>query len=132
MAQKYNRTGKRNPYGVGDQLLLSTANLNLKRFDFPNFYPLFVGPFTVQEVGNNTVRLRVPGALSEFVSIKRVKHYHHTVRQQQPQVLPPPKLLAEQQLVQWKLDQILRQRFAGPKRTLKQCQSRPSASENES
>ena len=121
MAQKYNRTAKRNPYRVGDPVLLSTANLKLKGYDFPKFYPLFVGPFTVQEVGNNTVRLVVPGALSEFFSIKRVKPYHHHDRQQQQtEVLPPPKLLAQQQSVQWKLENILRQRFAGPKRSIKQ------------
>ena len=62
MAQKYNRTAKRNPYVVGDQVLVSTANLKLKGYAFPKLYPLFVGPFTVQEVCDNTVRLKVPGA----------------------------------------------------------------------
>ena len=80
MAQRYNRTAKRDPYVARDKVLLSTANLKLKGYDFPKFYCLFVGPFMVHEVGNNTVRLVVPGALSEFFSIKRVKLYQHSNR----------------------------------------------------
>ena len=120
MASRYNRTAKRNPFKVGDQVLLSTKSLKLKGYDFPKLYPLFVGPFLVQEVGHNTVKLSVPGATSSYFLIKRLKLYHHGGRFQQHNVLPPPHFQEGDTNIRLSLEKVLKERFTGPKKSIKQ------------
>ncbi len=50
-------------YRVGDRVLLSTKNLNLKGVS-NKLKPHFVGPFTVSAlVGSNAVRLNLPSSM---------------------------------------------------------------------
>ena len=72
MAAPYNQTAKPNPYKKGDQVLLSTKNLQLKGYVFPKLSALFVGLYLVKGVGRNTVQLEVPGVPSSKFSIKRI------------------------------------------------------------
>ena len=90
MATRANKKG-RDPYRVGDQVLLSTKNLKLKGYDFPKLCPLFVGPLQVLEMGANTVRLNVPGSLSDNFNINRIRLYHYRGRfHQEGRASPAP------------------------------------------
>ena len=92
----------------------------MKGFDFPKLTPLFVGPYLVKRVGRNTVQLEVPGVLSNNFSIKRIRHYHQNGRFAQENVLPPPIIRPTDSSIHLSLDRVLKERFAGPKRTIKQ------------
>ena len=105
---------------MGDLVLLSTKNLKLKGYDFPKLCPLFVGPFQVLEVGTNTVRLKVPGSLSDNFNINGLRPYHSGGCFHQEDVLPPPHFGIGDSTIHLSVAQVLRERFTGPKRSIKQ------------
>ena len=58
--------------------------------------------------------------LSNNFSIKRIRLYHHNSRFAQEDVLPPPNLRDNDSEIYLSLSKILKERFSGPKRTIKQ------------
>ena len=71
-------------------------------------------------VGTNSVRLRVPGSLTDSFNINRLRPYHSGSRLQQTEVLPPPRCETGDTSIHLALDKILRERFTGPKRAIQQ------------
>lgn len=120
MAVRVNKKRRPNPYQVGDQVLLSTKNLKLKGYDFPKLCPPYIGPFQVLEVGTNTVRLQVPGSLSDNFNINRLRPYHSGGSFQQSDTLPPPQFKEGDSSIHLSLGKVLRERFTGPRRSIHQ------------
>jgi hypothetical protein len=81
-------------FSIGDQVLLSTANMNFKGDLTKKLMPRFVGPFTVVDIINQVaVRLELPATMPihPVFHVSLLKHYHPGGRVQPP----PPTVLVE-------------------------------------
>jgi transposase InsO family protein len=113
MAKRADTSRKESPLEVGDKVLLSSKQLKLKGVRFPKLQPVYVGPFTVKEVSNNTVLLDLPGNLHPRVNLNRVKRY--IVNKRHPErvnMVPPPTALNDERF-ELKLDKVLGVRNGG-------------------
>ena len=115
-----NRTDKQ--FAVGDQVLLSTANLALKilRNGTRKLAPKWVGPFTVTErVGSLGYRLEVPDAMlvHDVFHVCYLRGYKNDLRKAPP---PVPELDDEGEQ-NWEVDAVLdhKEYQQGRKRKLK-------------
>jgi hypothetical protein len=87
----YANKGRRHvEYQVGDQVMLSTANIRLKAVGSPKLLPRFVGPFkVVHKVSSTVYRLDLPERwqIHNAFHVALLKPYHKSDR---VQPLPPP------------------------------------------
>ena len=65
-----------------------------------------MGPYLVKGMGRNTVQLEVPGVLTIKISIKRLRHYHHSGRFPQENMLAPPIIRPTDSSIRLSLDKV--------------------------
>lgn len=99
-------------FSVGDRVLLSTKNLNLKGVVCDKLGPRFIGPYTIEEkVGNVSYRLALP----DCMLVHPVFHVELLREYKGPDFVPPPAVECEDGTVRWTVETILAKRGQGPR-----------------
>ena len=104
-------------FQVGDKVLLSTANYNLK-LPSQKLAPRFIGPLKVLEIrGPNTVKIEVPPRLQAIQPLQNISHlrpYH-----ERPAEIGPPPVTQDPELIdgeeEFEVEDILAHRNTGNK-----------------
>lgn len=97
-------------FSVGDRVLLSTKNLNLKGVVCDKLGPRFIGPYTIEEkVGNVSYRLALP----DCMLVHPVFHVELLREYKGPDFVPPPAVECEDGTVRWTVETILAKRGQG-------------------
>jgi hypothetical protein len=100
-------------FDVGDRVLLSTKNLNLKGVICDKLGPRFIGPYTVeQKVGNVSYKLALP----ETMQVHPVFHVELLREYKGPDFVPPPAIECDDGTTKWHVETILKERGKGSRR----------------
>jgi hypothetical protein len=100
-------------FEVGDRVLLSTRNLNLKGVLCEKLGPRFIGPYTIEEqVGHVSYKLALP----ETMKVHPVFHVELLREYKGPDFVPPPAVECEDGTMRWHVETILKERGKGSRR----------------
>ena len=106
-AKYYNKKHMPQSYAVGDLVLLSTKNLNLKR-PSKKMSHKFMGPFEVlDKVGPQAYRLRLPSTykIHDVLPVSLLEPYHVRGGEQADTFMQAPELIDDEEL--WEVEEII-------------------------